>query len=118
MLCVLSAYMLLEKQAKTLLGRELAPGRALVIGSGPIGMLHSLTLLKRGYTVEILDTLQRRAELARWCLKDQISVFSEERSKRDFDIVMVTASSADAIGKAETMVRDGGIVYLFAGLNT
>ncbi len=118
MLCVLSAYALLEEQAKTLLGRELAPGRALVIGSGPIGMLHGLALLKRGYTVEILDTLQKRARLARWCLKEQISVFNEEFSNGDFDLVMVTASNADAIGKAETMVRTGGTVYLFAGLNT
>jgi threonine dehydrogenase-like Zn-dependent dehydrogenase len=75
MLCVLSAYALLDEQTKTLLGRELTPGRALVIGSGPIGMLHALVLLKRGYAVEILDTLQKRARLARWCLKERISVF-------------------------------------------
>jgi threonine dehydrogenase-like Zn-dependent dehydrogenase len=118
MLCVISAYALLAEQSKTLLGRELVPGRALVIGSGPIGVLHGLALLRRGYTVEFLDTLRKRAELARWCLRDRSSVFDEEHSKGDFDLVMVTASSADAIRKAESMVRDGGIVYLFAGLNT
>ncbi len=117
-LCVLSAYALLAEQAKTLLRRELVPGRALVIGSGPIGVLHGLALLKRGYSVEVLDMLPKRATLARWCLKDQISVFNAEHSKRDFDVVVVAASSADAIRMAETMVRDGGMVYLFAGLNT
>lgn len=117
MLCVLSAYTLLEEQAKILLRSELVPGRALVIGSGPIGVLHGLTLLQRGYTVELLDMLQRRAELTRWCLNNRGSVFNEEQSKRDFDIVIVTASSADAIRKAELMVREGGVIYLFAGLN-
>lgn len=118
MLCVLSAYTLLEEQLKTLLRRDLTPGRALVVGSGPIGVLHGLILLRLGYTVEFLDTLQKRAELACWCLRDRSSVFNEDHSKRDFDLVMVTASSADAVRKAEAMVRDGGIVYLFAGLNT
>ncbi len=117
MLCVLSAYALLEEQSRLLLRHELTPGRALVIGSGPIGVLHGLTLLKRGYTVDFLDTLPKRAELARWCLNDRGSVFNEEQSQRDFDLVIVTASSADAIRKAESLVRDGGIVYLFAGLN-
>jgi threonine dehydrogenase-like Zn-dependent dehydrogenase len=118
MLCVLSAYVFMEEQGKQLLGREFASGRALVIGNGPIGVLHGLALLLRGYSVWFLDTLQKRAELAQWLLAGHSHVFNEERDGGDFDVVMVTASSAGAIRKAETLVRDSGIVYLFAGLNT
>lgn len=118
MLCVLSAYTLIEEQSKILLKRDLRPGRALVIGNGPIGVLHGLNLLKRGYTVWLQDTIQKRSELARWCLGDQSFIFHEETDERDFDIVIVAASTADAIKKAELMVQQEGIVYLFAGLNT
>ena len=116
-LCVLSAYVLLEEQSEILLRRGLTAGRALVIGSGPIGVLHGLALLKRGYAVWFRDIQRKRAELARWCLKDQAHVFNEEHDPQDFDIVMVAASSAEAVRKAEAAVKDGGIVYLFAGLN-
>jgi threonine dehydrogenase-like Zn-dependent dehydrogenase len=117
MLCVISAYALLEEQSKVLLNSDLKLGRALIIGCGPIGVLHGLHLLRRGYQVWFLDTLQKRAELARWCLKDQCHILTQESNVRDFDLVMVTASSADAIKQAEFLVRNRGVVYLFAGLN-
>jgi threonine dehydrogenase-like Zn-dependent dehydrogenase len=114
MLCTLSAYELVE----TYLQRELPPGRALVIGCGPIGVLHSLALLERGFEVWLMDTLQKRAELAQWCLDYQGQVFDPAKQAEAFDLVMVTASSAAAVRTGETLVRKGGIVYLFAGLNT
>lgn len=114
MLCTLSAYELIEAE----LQRDLAPGRALVIGCGPIGILHSLALLDRGLEVWITDAVSRRAELARWCLDYRGRIWDPAKQKEAFDLVMVTASSADAIRIGETLVRKGGIVYLFAGLNS
>jgi threonine dehydrogenase-like Zn-dependent dehydrogenase len=114
MLCTLSAYELIENR----LQRDLSPGRALVIGCGPVGILHSLVLLQRGFEVWLMDTMQRRAELVQWCLDYRGHVFDQTKHKGEFDLVMVTASSAPAIKTSETLVREGGIVYLFAGLNT
>ena len=116
MLCVLSAYELMEVQSRAL-QRGLAPGRALVIGCGPIGILHSLALLERGYEIWLLDSLRKRAELARWCLGGRGRILDPAKQGVAFDLVMVTASSADAVRTGEDFVRDGGIVYLFAGLN-
>ncbi len=117
MLCVLSAYELIETQSQVLLQHDLKPGRALVIGCGPIGILHSLILLERGFEVCLMDTLPKRAELAQWCLHDRVQLFNEDEASENFDLVMVTASSSEAIRTGETVVRNGGIVYLFAGLN-
>ena len=114
MLCTLSAYELL----KTHLQRDLPPGRALVIGCGPIGILHSLVLLERGFEVWLMDTVQKRAELARWCLDHRVRVFDPVKHREAFDLAMVTASSAAAVRTGEALVRKGGVVYLFAGLNT
>lgn len=114
MLCTLSAYEMIE----THLQRKLPTGRALVIGCGPIGILHSLILLARGFEVWLTDTVQKRVELAQWCLDHRTRTFDPRQQSRVFDLVMVTASSATAIQTGERFVRKGGIVYLFAGLNT
>ncbi len=114
MLCTLSAYELVE----THLQRELPPGRALVIGCGPVGILHSLALLDRGFEVWLTDTVRKRTELAQWCLDHRGCVFDPAKQTEVFDLVMVTASSAAAVRTGETFVRKGGVVYLFAGLNT
>lgn len=114
MLCTLSTYELLN----IYLQRDLPSGRALVIGCGPIGLLHSLVLLAQGFEVWLTDTVQRRAELVQWCLDYQGHIFDPARSGRTFDLVMVTASDSAAIRIGEMFVRKGGIIYLFAGLNT
>ncbi|MFL5666531.1 MAG: alcohol dehydrogenase catalytic domain-containing protein [Ktedonobacteraceae bacterium] len=114
MLCTLSAYELIEAE----LQHDLPPGRALVIGCGPIGILHSLALLDRGFEVWIMDAVRKRAELAQWCLGERGRILDAAKRREAFDLVMVTASSADAIRTGETLVRKGGIVYLFAGLNS
>jgi threonine dehydrogenase-like Zn-dependent dehydrogenase len=114
MLCTLSAYELIETQ----LQHELPPGRALVIGCGPIGILHSLALLERGFEVWIMDAVRKRAELAQWCLDYQGRILNSAKQGEAFDLVMVTASSADAIRTGEALISKGGVIYLFAGLNT
>src|SRR5581483_9515008 len=59
-----------------------------------------------------------RAELAQWCLDHRGHLFDSSRYPVAFDLAMVTASSAAAVRTGEELVRKGGIVYLFAGLNT
>lgn len=119
MLCTLTAYIQIEEQLYTFARRRLTLGRALVIGCGPIGMLHILILLKRGFKVWVMDSQQKRARLARWLFNDQVYVFDPaERPAEKFKLVMVSASSAEAIKTGEIHVDDKGILYLFAGLNT
>ena len=121
MLCVLSGYRMLGWAAQALYQRALTPGRALVIGCGPMGFLNALMLLERGWQVALVDTVSQRAALARWCLGDRVSLcdLATRSACRagGFDLAMVTASSASAIRTGEHLVRDGGLVYLFAGLN-
>lgn len=118
MACVLSAYKLIEDRQKTFRQPALRPGNALVIGCGPIGILHAIALLDQGFQVWLLDIQQKRVELARWCLAGRAHVLSGESEDAMFDLVMITASSAQAIRKGETLVKNNGVIYLFAGLNT
>src|SRR5690242_8340165 len=118
MMCTLSAYRLIEDQAHWLLHRAVEPGCALVIGCGPIGILHSLLLLARGFEVWVSDSLAKRATLARWCLKQQIHVLDPAQHNDGFDLVMITASSSQAIKTGEELVRNGGIIYVSARLNS
>lgn len=117
MLCTLSAYRLIEDQFRTLLGRACPAGRALVIGCGPIGVLHSLVLLAHGFEVWLTDVLPKRTLLTQWCLEGRVHTLDSEQPHDAFDLVMVAASSAQAVRLGEKLVRNGGIVYLFAGLN-
>ncbi len=117
MLCTLSAYEKIELHLKRYSQRDLVPGRALVIGCGPIGVLHGVVLLKRGFEVWFADSLPQRAKLARWCLSNQVHLFDPKRHDGKFNLVMVTASSVEAIRMGETLVQDDGILYVFAGLN-
>jgi L-galactonate 5-dehydrogenase len=114
MLCTLSAYEVMKMH----LQRDLHPGRALIIGCGPIGILHGLILLELGFEVWLMDAFQKRARLAQWCLGNRGHTFDSTKQKMTFDLAMVTASSAAAIRTGEAFVSNGGIVYLFAGLNT
>jgi len=118
MLCALSAYELMQRQLRKFFQRDFSAGRALVIGCGPIGLLHGVLLLSRGFEVWLADTLQKRADLACWYLDHRSHVFDSTHPADGFDLVMITASSAQAIRMGETLVRDEGTVYVFSGLNT
>ncbi|MFL5592415.1 MAG: alcohol dehydrogenase catalytic domain-containing protein [Ktedonobacteraceae bacterium] len=117
MLCSLSAYELMQRQLRKFFRRDLSAGRALVVGCGPIGLLHSAILLARGFEVWLADALPRRAELACWYLDHRARVFDPEDAAAGFDLAMITASSAQAVRMGEALVRDEGIVYVFSGLN-
>jgi len=68
LLCCLSAYELMDREEKALRGHALRAGRALVVGCGPIGMMHGIILSERGYDVSFYDTAPQRARLAQQCL--------------------------------------------------
>ena len=116
MLCTLSAYHLAEQQTRELLQQDLPTGRALVIGCGPIGILHALALRSRGFEVWFADTVSQRASLARRCLGGG-SLYDADTAGA-FDLVIVAASSANAIRMGEALVKNRGVLYLFAGLNS
>lgn len=114
LLCVLSGYELLARQRQLLERPPISAGRALVIGCGPIGILHGVMLRKYGYRVTFTDQAAHRVEMAQRCLGGGAAYHGEEA----FDLVIVAASSATAIRFGESVVADGGTLYLFAGLNT
>lgn len=114
MLCVLSSYELITQQQRQLHLPTQGGGRALVIGCGPIGILHGVALRKYGYTLTFADQEPARVQLAQCCLPGS-AVYQGEC---DFDLVIVSASSLGAIKQGEAVTRDGGLLYLFAGLNT
>ena len=68
MLCTMSAYELIEMQCKALGRGSLSNGRVLVIGCGPIGVLHGIVLLERGFDVWFMDINKKRMALAHWCV--------------------------------------------------
>jgi threonine dehydrogenase-like Zn-dependent dehydrogenase len=119
MLCCLSAYPLMEQEEQALRDRPLHPGRALVIGCGPIGTMHSMLLAERGYDVWLYDPIPQRMHLTQHCLsggKEYDPIHFPNGGQ--FDLVMVTANVLSAIHLGEFAVKDNGILYLFAGLNT
>ena len=117
MLCCISAYELMDREGRELLDRDLTPGRALVIGCGPIGIMHGIILSERGYDVWFSDPEPSRARLAQFCLGGG-QVLDTTRNPGGFDVVIVTANVLDAIRQGEACVKDGGILYLFAGMNS
>jgi threonine dehydrogenase-like Zn-dependent dehydrogenase len=116
MLCCLSAYELMEQEAWALLDRDLTPGRALIIGAGPIGIMHGILLFERGYDVWFSDSVPSRARLAQSCLGEG-QILDDTHHPRGFDLVVVTANVLDAVRQGEAWVKNGGILYLFAGMN-
>jgi threonine dehydrogenase-like Zn-dependent dehydrogenase len=115
MLCVLSAYQLLEEQMRSLMLRNLGPGRALVMGCGPIGALHALMLLERGFDVWLFDEVAERAGLVQRCLGK--GYLFDPFSPGRYELVVIAASSVSAIRMGEALVADRGALYVFAGLN-
>ncbi len=114
MLCVLSAYALMAQQLTLLQRPQLSGKRALIIGCGPIGMLHAVALRKYGFSLSFADQEAARIRLTQACLEGG----GAYQGERDFDVVIVAASSLGAIKLGESVTADGGLLYLFAGLNT
>jgi threonine dehydrogenase-like Zn-dependent dehydrogenase len=116
MLCCLSAYDLMEREVRALSGRDLGVGRALVVGCGPIGAMHGIILSERGFELSFTDPVPARMQFARRCLGGG-SLFDPTVDPGAFEIVVVTANVKAAVELAEAAVKDGGLIYLFAGMN-
>ena len=103
-----------------------ADARAIVIGAGPIGLMHALLLKGKGVReIGIIDKLAVRIDRVTGSdsfmafdggnagLADQVSAWSGGCGA---DLVVVAASSPDAYRSAFELVGRGGAVLLFAGL--
>jgi len=117
LLCCLSAYELMGREVRALCKRDLAPGRALVVGCGPIGTMHGIILADRGYQVSFYDPIPQRARLAQYCLGGGQLLLDADRLQAEFNVVIVTANVLSAIRIGERAVKDDGVLYLFAGMN-
>jgi len=108
-------------------------GYALIIGAGPIGLLHLLLLKKRGFSVAVMDTNRARLAIAKNLGADR-TITAEDgqllrtlsprkeilrRTKTDrigmFDCVFECTGSRDVWEESVTYVRKGGTVILFGG---
>ncbi len=98
----------------------LLPGdRVLVIGQGPIGLLFTRLLTLQGIQVVASDLIVSRLRLAkRLGAKETFDARrkpSLSNSKQaDVDAVIVTIPSHDAVRTAQSSVRGGGQILLFA----
>lgn len=97
--------------------------RVWVIGQGPIGLLFTRLLKLRGVTVVASDLLPERLRRAKTfgATKTILANSSEATrllklagGKAGFDAVIVTVPADEAVVQAQTLVRGGGQVVLFA----
>ncbi|WP_437654834.1 alcohol dehydrogenase catalytic domain-containing protein [Sorangium sp. So ce1182] len=115
--CALTMFPMLCEAGRERRRAEPAGKRALVLGAGPMGCLCALALLDQGYEVSINDVLLRRMDLAvRWSFEGRVRPWTPSSGTNNFDMVVTTAPTATAFKTACEAVRDGGVIYLFAGL--
>ena len=100
-----------------------SPGDSvLIVGAGPVGMIHTLLLLSMKAQVFVSDISRPRLEFAEKvgaasvvdASKEEVTpVVRELTSGRGADVVMVASGSQTAIVQALKSVRKGGKVCLF-----
>jgi len=99
-----------------------ADDSVLVVGAGPVGILHSILLLSRGAKVMISDISEPRLAFARRtkveCVidarrKDVDREVRERTAGRGADVAIVASGSQKAVLQALRSVRMGGKVCLF-----
>ncbi len=94
---------------------------ALIIGAGPIGLLHASYLKSLGVHTIIADINPERLEIARGfahrAVKPEIiqEVKEEQTSGMGFDLVVECTGIVDVWQHAETYLRRGGVLMLFGG---
>jgi threonine dehydrogenase-like Zn-dependent dehydrogenase len=115
-LCTLTAYVLMEEESRRLLERGVQPGRAIVLGAGPMGFLWALVLVNKGWSVWLAEPIVSRARIVRACLDNRVDLLDSNALDASFELAVVTAPRASAIQRAEQLVKERGTVYLFAGL--
>ncbi len=94
----------------------------LVVGAGPVGMMHSLLLLSKKARVVVSDVSEARLRFAERAKietvldaskRDVSEAVRKETGGRGADLVIVAAGSQKAIVQALRSVRKGGKVCLF-----
>jgi len=98
--------------------------KILIIGSGPIGLLHAQVALNKSKHVYLLGKHEDRLNLAK---KLNIKTFDFEvykekleelKDKEGFDIVIEAVGTLEAWNIAFDLVRKGGILVYFGGLKS
>lgn len=97
-----------------------------ILGAGPIGLMHLLLARARGAArILVADVVPRRLETARALGADEAidpgsqnpaDAVSRSTSGRGADVVIVAAPSAEAFRDALTLAGPGGRINFFAGL--
>ncbi len=95
----------------------------LIIGCGPLGLLHVIVSKDRGSRVIALDVNEERLSKAKeigadvTLNPDKVNVFEEVRSLTNIgaDIVIAAVGSAGAVEKFLPLVRNGGVFNIFGG---
>jgi L-iditol 2-dehydrogenase len=114
--CVLNAH-------RSLPARPAAD--VVVLGAGPIGLLHVQVAVRRGARVIAVDPLRQRRAVARDLgahnvidpeLGDPVTQMRELTGGYGASIVIVAVGSMPAAEQAIAMARKGGFVNLFAGI--
>ncbi len=100
-------------------------GNALVIGAGPIGLLHLAYLKIRGVTVIVSDFFDNRLSIAKTMGADMVTIpkyinqsLEEVTDAMGVDIVIDCAGQLKVWESAVNYVRRGGTVVLFGGCPT
>jgi L-iditol 2-dehydrogenase len=109
---------------KALQTAALQAGEVVVIfGQGPVGLLLMQASIQEGAVVVGLDFIQRRLEISRelgapYALQpndaDLESTIAQLTEGRGADLAMVATADARAVSAAQSLVRRGGRVLLFA----
>ncbi|MBW1912159.1 MAG: alcohol dehydrogenase catalytic domain-containing protein [Deltaproteobacteria bacterium] len=95
----------------------------LIIGCGPLGLLHVIVSKERGSRVIVLDINEERLLKAKeigadiTLNPDKVNVFEEVRNLTHIgaDIVIAAVGSVETVEKFLPLVRNGGVFNIFGG---
>ena len=93
------------------------PGQTVVVvGDGPIALLHTLVAKHLGAArVHLLGQQDYRMPIARGVGADIATINAREIPEHDADVVIVAVSDTTALDGAFAFVRDGGTIVAFGG---
>lgn len=115
--CVQRGYKLLTKQDYY---QSQKINKALILGSGPMGVIHALHLQDQypEISVDIFDIDPIRRELAKNVPMLKANVLDKLDYAKEYDLVVTaTSSKSTAVHDAVTLVRDNGVILLFSGID-
>jgi threonine dehydrogenase-like Zn-dependent dehydrogenase len=116
--CVQRAYKLLMEKLPNAMSAE-SP-RVLILGAGPMGLIHNIHLKGIYPQAKVVnyDPVEMRRTLTRNLLGADSVIDSTAGLESTFDLVIVSTSSRSANEiDAPALVKNGGTVLLFSGIN-